>query len=555
MRFLFNKRENLALLNIVLLGFFLRVLFLDKFPVGFHSQEAIIGYRAFSLLNTARDELGRLLPILFTSFKDYQLPLPTYLTIPSIKIFGLNEWATRLPFAILGTLAIPAIYGISRIIFPEKKSIALWTAFFLAINPWSVFLSRTTSEIALAFHLLIIGFWFLLYSKERLFFFIPSIVFIISSLYSSKVAWFFIPVFLLAFLLTPITKGILEFKIKTKIIFLTTVFLFWLPILFFYFSAPLAKESLVSNDLSFFKDVSTLNYINEMRGESISGGASFLSQLFFNKSFYLLRLLENFFMHFNPHFLFAAGSGQSLIGLTNFGPVLVIFLPVTIFGLFLLLKNSHKNNFLLLIWAFLAILPSTLSYPTLNQERLIFLLPPIAVVAAYGISFIKSRLLYFIFVFGLIFNLSFVSFDTVAKEPKRMQKSWLYGYKHLSVYFSSQLPNYDKIYLTDKYAEDPIPLILFYLKYLPQKSWSLYPPEQKFGYKNWIGQIDNIQVGKIPTSYSKTDEKNLFAASQDELEKIPTGKIVETIYDLNGNPILQIGNFIKLDNNDNPSKK
>src|SRR3990172_3583067 len=95
---------------ILLLAFLLRVLWLDKYPVGFNADEASHGYDAYSLLKTGRDQWGSTLPLVFKSFGDYKSPVYSYFTVPSFALLGLNKLAVRLPNAILGSMAIVAVW-------------------------------------------------------------------------------------------------------------------------------------------------------------------------------------------------------------------------------------------------------------------------------------------------------------------------------------------------------------------------------------------------------------------------------------------------------------
>lgn len=111
-------RYNLAMaiskkwliVGIVLLGFLIRAVAIDKFPVGFTADEASFGYDAYSILKTGRDQWGQFLPIVLKSFGDYKSPLYAYLTIPSILIFGLTKFAVRLPNAMVGASAVYFVY-------------------------------------------------------------------------------------------------------------------------------------------------------------------------------------------------------------------------------------------------------------------------------------------------------------------------------------------------------------------------------------------------------------------------------------------------------------
>lgn len=130
---------------ILLLAFFLRVLWLDKYPIGFTQDEAGLGYDAYSLLKTGKDMWGTTLPLTLRSFGDYKLPLYSYLTIPSVYIFGLSEFAVRLPGAIFGTLAILACYLMVKKL-SENENLAIYSALFLALSPWHISLSRGAFE-------------------------------------------------------------------------------------------------------------------------------------------------------------------------------------------------------------------------------------------------------------------------------------------------------------------------------------------------------------------------------------------------------------------------
>jgi len=103
------------------LGTFLRLWQLSAVPNGLTWDEAAIGYNAFSILKTGKDEHGAFLPIIFKSFGDYKPGLYIYLTVPAVAIFGLNEFAVRFPSAIAGILAILGVYLLTKELFSISK--------------------------------------------------------------------------------------------------------------------------------------------------------------------------------------------------------------------------------------------------------------------------------------------------------------------------------------------------------------------------------------------------------------------------------------------------
>src|SRR3989344_1223720 len=89
-----------VLFLIILLAFFLRIYKLGSVPPSLYWDEASLGYNAYSILKTARDEHGKFLPLTnFAAFGDYKPPGYIYAAVPSIAIFGLNEFAIRFPSA------------------------------------------------------------------------------------------------------------------------------------------------------------------------------------------------------------------------------------------------------------------------------------------------------------------------------------------------------------------------------------------------------------------------------------------------------------------------
>ena len=92
--------KKICLTFIIFLALALRLYRLAEFPTGLNADEAAIGYNAYSLLETGKDEFGHPWPINFQSFNDWKPGLYFYLVLPLVKILGLNEWAVRLPSAI-----------------------------------------------------------------------------------------------------------------------------------------------------------------------------------------------------------------------------------------------------------------------------------------------------------------------------------------------------------------------------------------------------------------------------------------------------------------------
>ena len=111
----------IILIGIVILAAVLRLWQLGNIPPSPDWDEVALGYNAYSIMQTGRDEFGKFIPVVLRSFDDYKPALYAYLTIPSILIFGLNTFAVRLPSAIFGIISVIATYFLAKELFSNLK--------------------------------------------------------------------------------------------------------------------------------------------------------------------------------------------------------------------------------------------------------------------------------------------------------------------------------------------------------------------------------------------------------------------------------------------------
>ena len=211
--------------SIFLLATILRLWQLGTVPVSPDWDEAAIGYNAYSLLSTGKDEFGKTFPLVFRSFNDYKPPLYIYLTMPSIAIFGLNTWSVRLPSALMGILAVIGTYFLvvellkSQIpsanwrtndlqgkksfigywIFDigHSRSIALLSTMLLAISPWHIQFSRVAFEANIGITLNIWAtIFFLRGLRNAKNYYLSSLLFMLG-MYSYHTERIFVPLYVL----------------------------------------------------------------------------------------------------------------------------------------------------------------------------------------------------------------------------------------------------------------------------------------------------------------------------------------------------------------------
>src|SRR3989344_3343084 len=112
-KFLFHN----SIFPILILAAILRIWQLGSLPPSLTPDEVALGYNAYSILKTGRDEYGKLLPVVFKSFGDFKPGLYVYWTVPFVAIFGLNEFGTRIPSAVAGIISVYLLYLVLQKLF------------------------------------------------------------------------------------------------------------------------------------------------------------------------------------------------------------------------------------------------------------------------------------------------------------------------------------------------------------------------------------------------------------------------------------------------------
>ena len=136
-----NWKFKFLLVFIISLSIFLRFYQLDKNPPSLYWEEVALGYDAYSIFKTGKDHHGNPWPLVaFESFGDWKPSLYFYATVPSIAVFGLNEWGVRFPSAFFGVLTVILTFLLVKELVGKRGGpkgrpiIALLSMFFLAIS-------------------------------------------------------------------------------------------------------------------------------------------------------------------------------------------------------------------------------------------------------------------------------------------------------------------------------------------------------------------------------------------------------------------------------------
>ena len=128
----YPKKSCFILGSIIILGLTLRLWGLGN--VGLHGDEDLTALSALGILRSG-------LPTLPSGLIYPRSPLHLYMAALSFWIFGVSEWALRLPSVLAGTLGIVFAFFMGRRFLPPKWNILF--VLIIALNPWMITYSQT----------------------------------------------------------------------------------------------------------------------------------------------------------------------------------------------------------------------------------------------------------------------------------------------------------------------------------------------------------------------------------------------------------------------------
>lgn len=327
-----KKQQYIVVFVLILIGSLARLLFLSSYPGGVSQDEAFSAYDAFSLANYGVDCFGYRFPVYNTSWGSGMSALYSWLSIPFIKLFGLNMWSIRLAQALLGIISLVVLYLLMKKVTNDK--IALITLFLFAISPWHIVMVRWGLDSATTPAFLVLAMYFFVLGLEREKYLLLSAVFYGLSLYCYAFLWTLLP-FILLF---QIGYAYVHKKIKFSYISIGAaiiILLFALPLMLFL----LVNYDIVGEIKTSFISVPKIAYFRS--GEVGSGG--FMGKLY---SYYKVLFLQDDGNIWNS----VPGYGIHY----KFGLVFVfVGLFYSLWNCLINLKNKTYNPFIYVIFQFL----------------------------------------------------------------------------------------------------------------------------------------------------------------------------------------------------------
>jgi len=538
------KKINWLLVLIVLLALALRLYKLSEFAPGLYSDETAYGYNAYSLIKTGHDEFGKFWPVSFKSFGDYKPPMSAWLTIPSILIFGLSEFAVRLPAAMAGTLTVIIVYFLTKEVFltGDKKSsrfrqlkyLPYIACVLLAISPWHLLFSRSSMLVgyevmfmsgALLFFLKglkITGFWYLS---------VISFVGAIYSYYGARVS-----IVLLGVVIFLIFRKELLAKKAVIVRCLVIVLVLLSPLLFSIVKDPLTLTGRAKT-VSIFFDPGIKSKLWEAHTLDGPTYPVLLSRFFHNKTYFYFRdFSRRYLEHFSYPFLFQKGDSHPPFSIPGMGVAYVADLIFFLYGLFLAIKFKSKKVSLVIAYLFISPVVASLTFLTPAANRAFDMVIGWVIFTGLGIAGVVNLLPKKISIFRMatlaicvIYLVSLLIYLNIYYNimPKVAAVQWHYGRHELVDKISRHEKRYGEVVISGSQGTAYI-WLLFFNKYDPLEYRKTAAVDDIPDGLGWI-QVRSFDKYKIerPFNWETVLKKpnTLYVSFEDDIPSNWTGMV------------------------------
>ncbi len=419
----------LALCAIFCLALCIRLVFLSKLPANFHEDEVLVGYVGRFILHNGVDLYGNSWPLwYFDKFGDFYIIGPFYLSGLSTFLFGINEFAVRFPTALIGSLGTIALYGLVQELFNNKK-VALLSALFLALLPWHIVLSRSSSEGVMGATFCLTATYLVLRAirQHAYHFLLTGLVCYLLSYWIYHPYRIYTPVFLVL-IFTFFNRMIQSFRFK--VVFVSAI-IFFSCLTIWIMTTPWGKGRL--QQTSILSDGSGVTLRNIELIHDTGSNSPILARALHNKvTGFGREFVRQYFGYLSPLYLFVDGWGEKFMvreqGMFYFS-YLIFLIGCVAFVSGDIHSRSIQNGFkyFIVILAF-SLVPPSMTYigsPNMNRSMMfgVLLIPLIA----YGAMLIWSThkrmflvLLFTLCVESVYFGLNYaLHFDSANSIPRR----------------------------------------------------------------------------------------------------------------------------------------
>ena len=354
----------LALAIFLIIGVALRVVALDRVPLGLNQDEACNGYDAYSLLRTGRDQHGNRLPTVIQAFNDYRMPLFDYSLVPIVGMLGLKAASVRLGAALWGSADLAAIALLGYLMLGARGGAA--AIMLAALSPWQLSLSRFGHEAMTASAT--IG-WatacFLHWQRRRWsgWLMLSGLLFGVS-LYTYSITKVFVPA--------------------------------WMALLAIFYWDDVRRDAAKALAAAAIVVLCAVPQVVLLMRHGVELQARFAQVSIFSVSGWTLMTARDFLTglagHFRFDFLFIdgqGGTGAELLHPPGFGQLLTVQAAMVAAALCSLYDARYRMPVILLLdWLIIAAIPAALTLPAPHMLRDVLAITPWTLLSALGLVFL-----------------------------------------------------------------------------------------------------------------------------------------------------------------------
>lgn len=404
-------KRNFIILLLVILAVLPRFIYLNNVPNAINQDELHYVLDAKSFFLTGKDVFGKTSPIdvllfNFPKSESLQAELPYFLEIPVLAIMGYSLFNLVLPNVLLGILTVALIYLIALRLF--GKNTAILAGLIASINPWLIFLSRTTYEAGPATLFFLCIFYLLLMTKGwKILLAIPVALLAFYSYIGTKLI--FIP-----FIFLSISYAYL-FINKRKYLKQYSLFFLFSIILSLFFLFQFKHSGISRPDILTPDNPEITKYVGWLRSMTIQN--PFMG-IFENKLVaYSLTLTKNLFNAFSPNYLFVNADYFFMMGGHGLFYIIDIIFLITGIG-WTFLKNK-KLFIILLSFIFVGAVPEIIHIPSESgnfSPHIALTIPFLIILIGVGLNGLlrtfkqKKYLNLFAIIVGFLYLAAFANF-------------------------------------------------------------------------------------------------------------------------------------------------
>ncbi len=336
--------------------------------VTFYSFTSLPGHIAYDEILLARLALllGKGPYTLFTSYADGHATPYFYLILCSFKLFGIHNWALRLPSALSGVIGSLLFYFIASLIFKKKKVGLFPVSFIISILficlRWRLNFTRFSFEMPYLLMLELASIWFVLLFTEckKIRYLVLSGIFAGLAFHSYQPGRFFF--------IVPLTYILIQrYSIKQIFFYLFPFFLIVVPLVLYLVINPIQDGRV--NQLSFIQN-SKLTLVK--KAEYISENSLKTTLMLFTKG--------------------DANGRHNFPYKSALNPFIAVPFIFGIVALLTSLKKNAGNVALIIAYSFVSIAPALLTLPSENPHmlRTYTLIPSIVLCIGYGLAVLNK---------------------------------------------------------------------------------------------------------------------------------------------------------------------